>query len=46
MRSQEDIIPGMKRALLSFQWIGLAFMVKRELDPKVSGGILADEMVR
>ncbi|GAA5986705.1 hypothetical protein JCM5350_001460 [Sporobolomyces pararoseus] len=44
MKSQEDIIPGMRTELLSFQWIGLAFMVKRETDSKVSGGVLADEM--
>ncbi|GAA5899588.1 uncharacterized protein JCM6883_005267 [Sporobolomyces salmoneus] len=44
MNSQTDKIPGMKYPLLAFQWIGLAFMVKREMDAKVPGGILADEM--
>ncbi|GAA6012599.1 hypothetical protein JCM11491_005448 [Sporobolomyces phaffii] len=44
MRSKKECIPGMTQKLLDFQFIGLAFMVKREMDPKVPGGILADEM--
>ena len=35
----------MRTKLLDFQFIGLAFMCKREMDSKVSGGVLADEMV-
>ncbi|GAA5877108.1 hypothetical protein JCM16303_006169 [Sporobolomyces ruberrimus] len=44
MKSQKDRIPGMKTNLLDFQWIGLDFMAKREMDQKVPGGVLADEM--
>ena len=45
LESQNSVIPGMRTKLLDFQFIGLAFMCKREMDSKVSGGVLADEMV-
>ncbi|GAA5923147.1 uncharacterized protein JCM15063_003551 [Sporobolomyces koalae] len=44
MKDRKSLIPGMKTNLLDFQWIGLAFMAKREMDRKVPGGVLADEM--
>ncbi|KAG9018867.1 hypothetical protein FRB90_008804 [Tulasnella sp. 427] len=37
-------LPGMTIPLLAHQVLGVAWMVKKELEPRKSGGIMADEM--
>ncbi|KAG8916673.1 hypothetical protein FRC00_014534, partial [Tulasnella sp. 408] len=44
LRDLSQNFHGMKIPLLAHQVLGVAWMAKKELDPKKSGGIMADEM--